>query len=400
MLSVIVVVLLASRANAIPGMPVMVASELNTAGVSATAASVGTPEVASRSVAVALTQDIKREGGSTMVLVPTSEFMMGIPGYSNESPKHGVRISAFYIDTCEVTNEQFASFLNGWGKDVDEGNRVMAGEFKCGLRKKRGKWEPQPGFEKHPVINVSWYGANQYANYFGVRLPTEAEWEMACRAGNEGKWCFGDKGKLADYAWYEVNTLRKPEAVGQKRENLFGVKDMHGNVWEWCADWYDPAAYEHSSEINPTGPEQGTARVIRGGSWNNFAGDCRSAKRDSMNPASRNDTVGFRCVVSAADLGKKADMKPQTGPPPVDEASAYAQCLQLYSSGKYDEAMGQATSIIGNNPGHWQALQLMGNCLYAKGNKDGAVEYYRKCLAVNPDNQQLRQFLSTLQPAK
>ena len=338
--------------------------------------------------------------GVAMALVPSGTYMMGASGTGDSTPAHRVRIDAFYIDVCEVTNQQYADFLNAWGKTTDANNEIMIVEFRYGLRKKGGKWEPQPGYEKHPVINVTWYGANQYALYYKKRLPSEAEWEMACRAGSEGKWCFGDTGKLGDYACYEANSLKKPGPVGQKRANLLGINDMHGNVWEWCFDWYDPVYYNLSPRENPPGPSLRKYKVIRGGSWQSFAGDCRSSKRESMEPGDRNDTVSFRCAVSALEKEAVDEKKPQDTGTQKETAGAYAKSLELYMSGQYDEAMKMVLPVIGDNPKHWQALQLIGNCLYAKGDKAGALEYYRKSLEVNPDNQQLKKFADGINTGK
>jgi formylglycine-generating enzyme required for sulfatase activity len=173
-----------------------------------------------------------------------------------------------------------------------------------------------------PVVGVAWDDAVAYCTWLAertdrpYRLPTEAEWEYACRAGTETRWSFGDNEKaLDDYGWYSKNAQHKLHPVGQKRPNPWGLLDMHGNVWEWCADWYAEDAYskraasistaaadaaasrgEAAGEYiyDPTSPETGSNRVVRGGSWRGGAGICRSAYRGRGVPSIRDDYLGFR----------------------------------------------------------------------------------------------------------
>jgi formylglycine-generating enzyme required for sulfatase activity len=130
----------------------------------------------------------------------------------------------------------------------------------------------------------------------GYRLPTEAEWEYACRAGSKTRYGFGDDGKeLAAYAWFAESLEKSTHAVGQKRPNAWGLYDMHGNVWEWCWDWYDTDYYKQKLAIDPTGPSSGTVRVQRGGSCSNsFPADLRAANRNWDGPANRGGFVGMR----------------------------------------------------------------------------------------------------------
>ena len=131
-------------------------------------------------------------------------------------------------------------------------------------------------------------------------LPTEAEWEYACRAGSTTKWCFGDsESQLGDYAWYdEEYGSGSTHPVGQKKPNAWGLYDMHGNVWEWCVDW--KADYVNSSSSDPTGPSSGSSRVFRGGSWYYTARNCRSAYRH-FSPGSERYFLGFRVSLVLAD---------------------------------------------------------------------------------------------------
>ena len=130
------------------------------------------------------------------------------------------------------------------------------------------------------------------------RLPTEAEWEYACRAGTTTEYSFGDdKSKLVEYAWFKGNTGSEQYAhkVGLKKPNPWGLYDMHGNVWEWCSDWYDEKL---SGGTDPVGPDGGSFRVLRGGSWGYFPGSCRSASRSRGGPSVRNYGLGFRVARS------------------------------------------------------------------------------------------------------
>jgi len=229
---------------------------------------------------------ITGKDGAEMVLIPAGEFIMGSDtGGSDEKPVHKVYLDAYYIDKYEVTFEQYDKFCEATGR-----------------RKPRDSgW----GRGNRPVINVSWNDAVAYAEYYGKRLPTEAEWEKACRAGSNTKYCFGDAElELSDYAWYDKNSGNKTHPVGEKKPNAWGIYDMHGNVWEWCSDWYDDKYYsvvaEQSSAKNPKGPNSGSYRVLRGGSWDYFAVGCRSAFRGWDSPTVRYPIIGFRCALSGA----------------------------------------------------------------------------------------------------
>jgi formylglycine-generating enzyme required for sulfatase activity len=165
------------------------------------------------------------------------------------------------------------------------------------------------GFEQtdeHPVVNVSWNDAKAFCDWLGgkegktYRLPSEAQWEYACRAGNTTRYCFGDEESgLGEYAWYDKNSGSRTHPVGQKRPNAFGLYDVHGNVCQWCADWYDDNYYEKSPTDDPAGPSTGTDRVYRGGSRLDDARICRSAYRGKSAPGNRSDFLGFRVLVPA-----------------------------------------------------------------------------------------------------
>ena len=144
------------------------------------------------------------------------------------------------------------------------------------------------GVETVSWVDVQWFirKLNGLEGKDKYRLPTEAEWEYACRAGSNTRFCFGDDdGKLGQYAWYDSNSGSKTQPVGKKKPNDWGLYDMHGNVWEWCEDYYGDY---------PAGPSSGSDRVIRGGGWNNNAGGCRSSNRLRDNPRGRGQGMGFR----------------------------------------------------------------------------------------------------------
>jgi formylglycine-generating enzyme required for sulfatase activity len=148
------------------------------------------------------------------------------------------------------------------------------------------------------VEKVSWNDVQEFIKKLNAkeggdkyRLPTEAEWEYAVRA----KYHFGDnESQLSDYAWYNSNSGNETKPVGQKKPNAFGLYDMHGNVWEWCQDWY--GSYASGNQTDPQGPTSGSIRVIRGGSWINTATDTRAANRGNSNPGLRINYIGFRLL--------------------------------------------------------------------------------------------------------
>ena len=156
-----------------------------------------------------------------------------------------------------------------------------------------------------PVINVSWIDATNFARRLSdvqqesdsqrrYRLPTEAEWEYACRAGSESAYSFGNSDlHIDDYAWFKANSKRRVHEVGQKKPNAFGLYDMHGNVWEWCQDWH--GNFSATAVTDPTGPASGRARVLRGGSWNYFvAAFLRCARRVNDQPSNSDYNAGCR----------------------------------------------------------------------------------------------------------
>jgi formylglycine-generating enzyme required for sulfatase activity len=236
--------------------------------------------------------------GIEMVLLPAGEFLMGdAGGEDDEKPIRKVHVSAFYIDRTEVTQKAYQELMG----------------------RNPAKF---PGPDR-PVERVSWLGAAQFCNMRalkeglrpcydpktlacdfaadGYRLPTEAEWEYACRAGTATRYSFGgDAGQLAGYAWFKTNAGKATHPVRAKTPNPWGLFDMHGNVAEWCNDFYADG-YAAGDAQDPRGPASGQERVLRGGSWSASAEACRSSARAGEAPGLADvcfgyEAYGFRCV--------------------------------------------------------------------------------------------------------
>jgi formylglycine-generating enzyme required for sulfatase activity len=231
-------------------------------------------------------------------LIPAGEFMMGshespadvvktfdlpeifVVYLKNEHPQHRVRITkAFYLGKYEVTQQQWQTIM-GTNPSYSKG-------------------------PKHPVETVNWNECQAFINKLdeksgrpGVKfsLPTEAQWEYACRAETSTRFSFGDdKASLGEYVWYGRNSDKQTHPVGQMKPNAWGLYDMHGNVTEWCADWYDEGYYKQSPPNDPTGPSEGTSRVLRGGSFYDDLPDYfRCADRYHDHPGYHYYRYGFR----------------------------------------------------------------------------------------------------------
>jgi formylglycine-generating enzyme required for sulfatase activity len=240
-------------------------------------------------VTVELTNSI----GMTLVLIPKGTFMMGSPeseeGRNEDEVQHEVTLSKdFFLGVTEVTQKQYQEVM-GMNPSAFAG-------------------------AQRPVDTVSWEDAVEFCERLSelpeekkagrvYRLPTEAEWEYACRAGSKTAFSFGDdKSSLGDYAWISDNSDGKTQSVGEKKPNAWGLYDMHGNVWEWCSDWYG----EHPGKAvsDPEGPEKGSRRVHRGGSWRFVAAYCRSARRGWRDPSGRSISFGFRVALSSPEIPK------------------------------------------------------------------------------------------------
>jgi formylglycine-generating enzyme required for sulfatase activity len=237
-----------------------------------------------------------------LIQIPGGSFRMGSPvseegRWDDQGPVHEVRVSPFACMRFPVTRRLYAEIL---GKDPG--------------------W-PEGAADDRPVNNVSWREAVELCNHLsqreglepcyrikgeevqwnraagGYRLLTEAEWEYACRAGTQTRWFFGDdEERLGDHAWYDANSNGQPQPVGHKLPNAWELHDMHGNVWEWCWDWFGP--YTAERQVNPAGPENGDRRAVRGGAFDVPSRYLRSANRFRNLPTYRNRNIGFRCARS------------------------------------------------------------------------------------------------------
>jgi formylglycine-generating enzyme required for sulfatase activity len=254
---------------------------------------------------------MRTKSGVEMVLLPAGEFTMGDDNgeEDDEKPAHRVELSAFYMDVCEVTQESFRAFM--------------------------GRNTSKSVADQQPVEQVQWPDAIQYCNMRsakeglkpcydlktsqcdfaadGYRLPTEAEWEYACRAGTTARWsCGDDVNGLARHAWYKQNSAKRPHPVKQKPANPWGLFDMDGNVSEWCNDFYGEKHYAASPAKDPRGPESGNERVVRGGNWAASELYCRAATRLKEQPRLADacfsrDVYGFRCVRRTPGGGGRED---------------------------------------------------------------------------------------------
>ncbi len=246
----------------------------------------------------ASTTSVQAESGGELVLIPGGEFIMGDPDGAADAAPHPIRVDSFYMDQYPVSQQLFETVM-----DVNPSKR-------------KG--------ENNPVERVQWADAARFCNICseldgltpcydpttwecdfsagGYRLPTESEWEYACRAGSQTHYFFGDNERqLSKFAWCKPHSLGRTHPVGQKLPNRWGLYDMHGNVWEWCNDLYSETYYAESPSESPTGPKVGKKRVLRGGAWSSTAKACRAAHRFSefqvfTDACFGSDSYGFRRV--------------------------------------------------------------------------------------------------------
>ena len=218
--------------------------------------------------------------GMKLVWIPAGEFMMGSnDGGSGEKPVHKVKLTkGFWMGQCEVTQEQYKEIM--------------------------GKNPSRFSGSSNPVEKVSWHDAMEFCKKLSSKegktytLPTESQWEYACRAGTSTNYSFGSsESSLGNYGWYTSNSSRKTHPVGQKKPNAWGIYDMRGNVSEWCLDWYDKGYYSSSPSVDPSGPTSGSGRVLRGGCWSSDPEYCRSAARFGFIPDYSGINFGFRVIL-------------------------------------------------------------------------------------------------------
>jgi formylglycine-generating enzyme required for sulfatase activity len=246
------------------------------------------------------------KSGVQMVLIPAGSFSMGSRhGPEDETPAHVVAIDSFLMDAHEVTQAEYEklgtieafpnpSHFKGADLPVEQVTWPQAARF-CNARSRLEALRP--------CYNEDTAACDFQAD--GYRLPTEAEWEYACRAGSDAEYSFGgDARKLGDCAWFADNSTKKTHPIGGKKPNAWGLFDMHGNVAEWCNDPYDKGYYRTSPEKNPRGPADGKDYVLRGGSWKSAPDALRSSNRLAESPGFSDaclarDAIGFRCVRKA-----------------------------------------------------------------------------------------------------
>lgn len=231
-----------------------------------------------------------------MVVIPGGSFLRGSnDGNRDEMPRHEVHLNSFAIDVHPVTNEQYVRFLKVMDGEKDHNNNDLIKLKESRIRRSRGSFIIESGYNKHPVVGVSWYGAVAYARWVGKRLPTEAEWEVAALGG------------LGSVAYPTGESIEKSQAnffssdstpVMSYPPNGYGLYEMSGNVYDWCQDWYGYDYYYTSEQEpdDPTGPLQGVYRVLRGGCWKSLEEDLRCSHRHRNNPGTGNRTYGFRCA--------------------------------------------------------------------------------------------------------
>jgi formylglycine-generating enzyme len=274
---------------------------------------------------------VKNSLGMKLAKIPAGEFLMGSPeteeGHTAVEPQHRVRITRpFYLGQHEVTVGQYRKFVEatgyktalerdgtpGFGFDADLGAIEILPRF---------NWRNTGfGTDEHPVVNLNWDDAMAFCKWLSekeketCRLPTEAEWEYACRAGTKTRYFTGeaeeslqgyanvsDAAFLAKYAdatwsleWNDGHAFTAP--VGSLKPNAWGIYDMHGNAWEWCADWYADDYYKDSPVDDPSGPKTGEVHIVRGGAFTNRLRFVRSADRNAKKPGYRYNFTGFRVV--------------------------------------------------------------------------------------------------------
>ena len=247
-------------------------------------------------------KEITNSIGMKLVLIPKGTFMMGSPesekGRNENETQHEVTISKdYYLGVHEVTQAQYEKVI---GKNPSHFQGAIVGNENADL----------------PVENVSWHDAVEFCKKLSelpeekkagrvYRLPTEAQWEYACRAGSKTAYSFDDEeGLLPVYGWFYRNSSKRTHTVGLLEPNAWGLYDMHGNVWEWCSDWY--GEYPNGAVSDPVGPRprKGSHRVIRGGSWCHEAAYCRSAYRYRYVPQDQDDLFGFRVALRPSGIPK------------------------------------------------------------------------------------------------
>jgi Flp pilus assembly protein TadD len=296
-----------------------------------------------------------------------------------EKPPHQVTLTkGFWLGQTEVTVRAYKRFAKGTGK-------VMP---------KTPSFSPDWSNEQMPIVNVNWGDAQAYCAWAGGRLPTDAEWEYAARAGST-QARYGD---LDEIAWYTGNSGGQAHVVAQKRANGFGLFYMLGNVWEWVNDWYGENYYQSSPSQDPAGPTSGTLRVLRGGSWISVPGNVRVSEH-SMGFPGGDDIKGVRCVGDVAGQKVAASQsptaasrqppKPASQPPDTKARLAERHLLKgdaLFSKADFDGAIAEYREAMRLKPDVADAHGLRGFELEREGDFDGAIAQYREMVRLRPSD--------------
>lgn len=262
-----------------------------------------------------------------LVEVKAGSFTMGNASFAREIPIRTVTIGRFYLSKQDVTNAQFATFLNAYGCDT-----VKAGEFvgkllftadSWGVVKESGSWKAAVGYESFPVVKVTWYGADAFCKAAGGRLPTEAEWEYAAKGGpSQQAYTFSGSSTASSVAWFYDNANHLNSAVGLKTANTLGLFDLSGNVYQWCSDWFGRYGdFGVTGESNPKGPATGVSKVIRGGYRSMGSGDLHLSNRESLSPDETYNFVGFRLAADNLPTAIESQRSDEVGfyPNPANE---------------------------------------------------------------------------------
>jgi formylglycine-generating enzyme required for sulfatase activity len=245
-----------------------------------------------------------------MVYIPAGEFLMGSlledKGMDqDEAPQHTVYLDSFWIDQTEVTNAQFATFLNALGNQKESGAFWLdAVDAEVQIFQLNGEWDVRKGFENYPVVEVTWFGAQAYCTWVGERLPTEAEWEKAARGDDARPYPWVEKSEVrfridCTHANIAECNHNGTVSVGSLPAGAspYHALDMAGNAWEWVADWYAADYYSLTPIENPLGPDTGLYKVLRGGSFGHDWKHARSANRRNNAPYNSQHDYSFRCVL-------------------------------------------------------------------------------------------------------
>ncbi len=231
------------------------------------------------------------------VYIEGGTFFMGRDKSSEDADKHLVKLKSFYISRYEVTNNEFAAFLNLYDNQIEHDSYWISlsdtwRDLRCRIYKD-SIYKVEVGYENYPVTHVNWYGASAYCKWKGGRLPTEAEWEYVAK---EGIYKKNEFKEIDNYVIYRDNSEAHPHRVGSKQPNVLGVYDIYGNMSEWCLDWYSKDYYQKSPKKNPQGAERGLMKVHRGANWYSKSESISAEIRRAENPRTNSIVIGFRVV--------------------------------------------------------------------------------------------------------